>query len=180
MDEPLSNLDARLRVAMREELRALQQAAGITTLYVTHDQEEALAISDRIAVMNAGAVEQVGTPREVYHRPATVFAAGFVGRMNFLPDPDASDDGQRAIRPEALEVSPQTEDAAPPGALAGEVARVTFLGAATQLAIRIPALDLELLAEHHHPDEALAPGAPVRVTLPEAAVHRFDAAGRRR
>jgi putative spermidine/putrescine transport system ATP-binding protein len=85
LDEPLSNLDARLRVETRAEIRRLQQKLCITALYVTHDQEEALAISDRIAVMRAGAVEQVGTPIEVYRRPATPFVAEFVGLNNKVP-----------------------------------------------------------------------------------------------
>jgi len=84
MDEPLSNLDAKLRVEMREEIRGVQRALGITTLYVTHDQEEALALADRIAVMNAGALEQIGSPLEIYRRPATPFVAGFIGHTNFL------------------------------------------------------------------------------------------------
>ena len=85
MDEPLSNLDAKLRVEMREEIRRVQRALGITTLYVTHDQEEALALSDRIAVMNAGRLEQIGEPLQIYRSPATPFVAGFIGQTNFLP-----------------------------------------------------------------------------------------------
>src|ERR1043166_5672150 len=81
-DEPLSNLDAKLRVAMREEIRTLQKRLGITTVYVTHDQEEAMAISDRIAVMNAGTIAQLGDAEELYRRPASAFVAGFIGRTN--------------------------------------------------------------------------------------------------
>jgi ABC-type Fe3+/spermidine/putrescine transport system ATPase subunit len=84
MDEPLSNLDAKLRVEMRAEIRRVQRSLGITTLYVTHDQEEALALSDRIAVMNAGRLEQIGDPLEIYRYPATPFVAGFIGHTNFL------------------------------------------------------------------------------------------------
>jgi putative spermidine/putrescine transport system ATP-binding protein len=85
LDESLSNLDAKLRQAMRREIRDLQRALGITTLFVTHDQVEALAMCDRVAVMNHGRIEQVGTPSEVYERPATRFVAGFVGSVNVLP-----------------------------------------------------------------------------------------------
>ena len=85
LDEPLSNLDAKLRVYMREEIRRIQQQAGVTTIYVTHDQEEALSISDRIAVMHAGQVSQVGTPDEIYQEPASVRVADFIGQANFLP-----------------------------------------------------------------------------------------------
>jgi ABC-type Fe3+/spermidine/putrescine transport system ATPase subunit len=84
LDEPLSNLDAKLRVYMREEIRKIQQRAGITTVYVTHDQEEALSISDRLAVIYRGRVVQIGTPAEVYESPATMGVADFLGRANFL------------------------------------------------------------------------------------------------
>jgi iron(III) transport system ATP-binding protein len=84
-DEPLSNLDAKLRVQMRAEIQRLQRALAITTLYVTHDQEEAMAISDRVAVMNRGVLLQVGTPQELYYAPRTVFVAQFIGRANLLP-----------------------------------------------------------------------------------------------
>jgi putative spermidine/putrescine transport system ATP-binding protein len=84
LDEPLSNLDVKLRVSMRSELKRLQRTLGITTIFVTHDQQEALVMSDRIAVMNGGKVEQVGTPHEIYRRPATAFVADFVGSTNLL------------------------------------------------------------------------------------------------
>src|SRR5207247_10392929 len=83
-DEPLSNLDAKLRVQMRQEIRDLQSRLAITTVYVTHDQEEAMAVSDRIAVMNQGRVVQEGTAEDLYHRPATPFVAQFVGRANLV------------------------------------------------------------------------------------------------
>ena len=84
LDEPLSALDAKIRVSLREEIRALQRTLGITTIFVTHDQEEALSMSDRIVVMNDGRVEQVGTPFEIYNRPATRFVASFVGTLSIL------------------------------------------------------------------------------------------------
>jgi ABC-type Fe3+/spermidine/putrescine transport system ATPase subunit len=83
-DEPLSNLDAKLRAEMRVELRALQRRLGVTSLYVTHDQEEALAISDRVIVMNVGGIEQIGTPQDIYNRPKTRFVADFVGSANLI------------------------------------------------------------------------------------------------
>ncbi|GAB77113.1 iron(III) transport system ATP-binding protein [Austwickia chelonae] len=83
-DEPLSNLDAKLRVQMRAEIRSLQKRMGITAIYVTHDQDEAMSLSDRIVVMNRGRIEQIGTPEEIYHRPATVFVADFIGQANFF------------------------------------------------------------------------------------------------
>ncbi|MFD2211325.1 ABC transporter ATP-binding protein [Virgibacillus halophilus] len=84
MDEPLSNLDAKLRVDMREAIKDIQRNVGITTVYVTHDQEEALAVSDRIAVMNEGEIQQIGTPRAIYQRPANTFVANFIGRTNII------------------------------------------------------------------------------------------------
>jgi putative spermidine/putrescine transport system ATP-binding protein len=84
LDEPLSALDARIRAGLREDIRALQQKLGITTIFVTHDQEEALSISDRIVVMNEGAIEQIGSPGDIYNRPRTRFVASFVGTLNTL------------------------------------------------------------------------------------------------
>ena len=84
MDEPLSNLDAKLRVEMRTVIKEIQRNVGITTIYVTHDQEEAMAVSDRIAVMNAGVIQHVGTPKNIYQRPANLFVATFIGRSNIL------------------------------------------------------------------------------------------------
>ena len=84
MDEPLSNLDAKLRLEMRQVIRDIQKEVGITTIYVTHDQEEAMAISDRIAVMDNGKIQHVGTPQEIYHRPSNMFVATFIGRTNFI------------------------------------------------------------------------------------------------
>jgi putative spermidine/putrescine transport system ATP-binding protein len=95
LDEPLSNLDAQLRIHMRSELTAIQRRVGITTVFVTHDQEEAMSIADRIAVMNAGVLEQMDSPREIYARPETLFVATFIGTMNRL---DASIDGDGFLR----------------------------------------------------------------------------------
>ncbi len=104
MDEPLSNLDAKLRVEMRGEIRELQREMKITTLYVTHDQEEALSISDRIAVMNLGIVEQVGKPWEVYHSPANKFVAGFIGTTNFFEGEWDAPEGQVEVKGVAMKI----------------------------------------------------------------------------
>jgi spermidine/putrescine transport system ATP-binding protein len=109
LDEPLAALDLKLRKGLREELRRLQRDLGMTFLFVTHDQEEALAMSDRVAVLNAGAVEQVGTPEDVYERPATRFVAGFVGAGNFF---EGAGDGRVVRTADGLEF---------PAAAAGEV-----------------------------------------------------------
>jgi len=84
MDEPLSNLDAKLRLEMRSVIKQIQNSVGITTIYVTHDQEEAMAVSDRIAVMNAGVIQHIGTPKDIYQRPANLFVSTFIGRSNIL------------------------------------------------------------------------------------------------
>ncbi len=96
LDEPLSALDAKVRVGLREEIRRLQLQLGMTTLFVTHDQEEALSISDRMGVMSNGSIEQLGTPREVYGEPATGFVARFVGRINELPGEVTGERGARS------------------------------------------------------------------------------------
>ena len=97
MDEPLSNLDAKLRVEMRETIRSIQRSVGITTVYVTHDQEEAMAVSDRIAVMSEGEIQQIGTPQAIYQRPANLFVASFIGRTNLLNGQLRMENGQAML-----------------------------------------------------------------------------------
>ena len=98
MDEPLSNLDAKLRVEMRETIRSIQRNVGITTVYVTHDQEEAMAVSDRIAVMNLGKIQQIGTPQAIYQRPANLFVASFIGRTNLLDGEIVMENGAAVLK----------------------------------------------------------------------------------
>ncbi|GAB4384629.1 ABC transporter ATP-binding protein [Albidovulum sp.] len=137
-DEPLSNLDAKLRVQMRLEIRDLQRKLGVTTLYVTHDQVEAMTMADRIIVMNAGNAEQIGPPLEVYQDPRTVFVAGFIGSpaTNFLPAGQlgAGQSGAvtAGIRPEHLRLA-----AAGAGRLPARVASVEPLGAETLVHLRL-------------------------------------------
>ena len=126
LDEPLSNLDLKLREEMRVEIAGLQRRLGITTVFVTHDQGEALVMSDRIAVMNAGRIEQVGKPAEIYEKPATRFVAEFIGRMNFF-----SRDGQLvAIRPERAGLS--TDKPQSGFARRATVRNVLYLGASLE------------------------------------------------
>jgi len=113
LDEPLSALDARVRVRLRHEIKALQRRLGVTTIMVTHNQEEALTMADRIVVMNHGVIEQVGTPQEIYRAPATAFVADFVGAMNFL---DGILDAPDRVRIGAASVACQTQDGLRPGA----------------------------------------------------------------
>lgn len=187
MDEPLSNLDAKLRIEMRSEIRRLQRDAGITTIYVTHDQEEALAISDRIAVMNAGRVEQIGTPREIYAQPRTAFVAGFIGKTNFLSGqmhagevtiagnrlawPAArSGDCTVAVRPEAIGLGPDEVT------LKGRVLETTFLGTHTALVAEV---DGGATVEVHVPQHVEAPavGANVQLGFAQSSVIVYDADG---
>ena len=96
-DEPLSNLDAKLRVSMRTEIRRIQQEAGITAIYVTHDQSEAMALSDQIIIMEKGVVAQIGTPQEIYYHPASEFVADFIGEANFLRGPLSTKAGDAGV-----------------------------------------------------------------------------------
>src|SRR6185437_11665367 len=119
-DEPLSNLDARLRVSMRAEIRELQKSLGITAIYVTHDQEEAMSVSDRIALMNAGRLEQVGAPADIYRHPASRFASEFMGTTNLVEARALGrEGGLLSLRPEALRLSEEAPEAWP--RLAGNV-----------------------------------------------------------
>jgi ABC-type Fe3+/spermidine/putrescine transport system ATPase subunit len=122
MDEPLSNLDAKLRIEMREEIRDLQRELGITTVYVTHDQEEALVISDRIAVMKSGVVQQVGRPWEIYKDPRNTFVASFVGAMNFV---DGEIDGMGRDGLAVVRVGPHRFSAGELGRTIGKV-KISF------------------------------------------------------
>jgi putative spermidine/putrescine transport system ATP-binding protein len=137
LDEPLGALDLKLRQAMQIELKQIQQRVGLTFIYVTHDQEEALTMSDRLAVFNRGRIEQVGTPAEVYERPATGFVAGFVGISNVLEgeaarlvtgSPDAF-----TIRPEKIHLADPNAQVRPEECTAtGHVREVVYLGALTR------------------------------------------------
>jgi iron(III) transport system ATP-binding protein len=119
MDEPLSNLDAKLRVEMRDAIRDIQRNVGITTVYVTHDQEEAMAVSDRIAVMKDGVIQQVGSPASLYSRPTNVFVANFVGTNNILPGSIVADGGAPVLTVAgvAFALPPSSVDAGPGGAV---------------------------------------------------------------
>ncbi len=153
-DEPLSNLDAKLRELMREEIRKIQQRLGITAVYVTHDQIEAMALSDRIVVMNQGRIEQAGPPEEVYRRPASKFVADFIGKVNFLPatvvgrrgtDTEIQVDEQTVMVPGLAEQLPEEVVlvARPESLYLGRenglpvvVDRVTYLGSSVEYAIK--------------------------------------------
>jgi putative spermidine/putrescine transport system ATP-binding protein len=142
LDEPLGALDLKLRQAMQIELKEIQQSVGLTFIYVTHDQEEALTMSDRLAVFNHGRVEQVGTPAEVYERPATGFVAGFVGVSNVLEGPAAREvtgDAQAfTIRPEKIALrEPGSAVGADECSASGHVREVVYLGAVTRYIVQL-------------------------------------------
>jgi putative spermidine/putrescine transport system ATP-binding protein len=176
LDEPLSNLDAKLRLEVREEIRALQQRLGLTTIFVTHDQEEALAVADRMAIMHDGKVQQVGTPEALYERPANLFVADFLGKMNFFQGGLAesgifgTDQGARirveegppsarhmGVRPERVRLALE-----PCGgnALAGAVESTVYLG--SQLEVRVKLESGEAILSQL-PNGATQRGAPTEV-----------------
>jgi putative spermidine/putrescine transport system ATP-binding protein len=185
LDEPLSALDAKVRVQLREEIRRIQTRLGITTIYVTHDQEEALSISDRVAVLSKGRIEQIASPAEIYGAPGTPFVAEFVGTMNRVEatvrDPDRGEldvsgtgvavdaargkrRGERVlllVRPETVELEAATAG----DGLTGEVLSHTFLGSVTRLHVTIGPVEwsADLSSERA---TALPVGARVRLTFP--------------
>jgi iron(III) transport system ATP-binding protein len=192
MDEPLSNLDAKLRIELRRDIRQLQQTLGITTLYVTHDQEEALAISDQICVMHGGLAQQVGSPWAIYHRPANRFVATFVGSNNFLSVSRADGriellgarlampDGVRAhgaacvaaLRPEKLRVngSVTEHDVTVQGVLRHSM----FTGRELQLTVEVEGrFTLEALTTPQEASVALAPGQRVQLGFSPADLSYF-------
>ncbi|MCC6471823.1 MAG: ABC transporter ATP-binding protein [Alphaproteobacteria bacterium] len=200
LDEPLSNLDAKLRVEMRYEIRQLQQKLGLTAIYVTHDQEEALAISERIAVMRAGRLEQVGTPWEVYNQPANPFVADFMGVTNLLPGVVVSARGGRIevkigealfaaraetgaagdkvtllIRPESLLLLP-AQHGPPPNFASFEaiVARIEYLGVLTRLDLDLGGVTVRVAVLDKAPDHAV-PGGRVSVGYDPARAILFPA-----
>jgi putative spermidine/putrescine transport system ATP-binding protein len=183
LDEPLSALDAKIRARLRGEIRAIQQQLGITTIYVTHDQEEALSISDRIVVMRDGKIEQTGTPFEIYNRPATAFVASFIGSLNLLSatviepaEGMLAVDGQRIItagpitgaagrvvrlslRPEMISLS---NGRAESNHLTGTLSNVVFLGSIVRLVVRTG--DNELFLDTFNNPHLALPAIGSRVT----------------
>src|SRR5438067_194876 len=171
-DEPLSNLDAKLRIEMREQIQKLRTANRYTSLYVTHDQEEALSLASRIAVMNAGKIQQVGTPQEIYDQPANAFVASFIGEINmFQPTSPLAKalkiptGKQFGFRPERVEISTSKEG------MPAVVESATYLGSK---------LVLQLLTEGDETVKAWADssanvGGRVRFTVAPEHIHQFDA-----
>ncbi len=190
-DEPLSNLDAKLRVRMRGEIRRVQRSLGITSIYVTHDQEEAMAISDRIAVMNAGVIEQVGSAEELYFAPKSEFVAGFIGKVNIIeatlrstdsdsatvevfghryraPLPEVSmQPGERVrvfIRPQFIRLFPDIER----GGFRARIKERTFLGEKVEYLVEVGDAQLTVVGSDSTDRGLYQPGKEVGVILQEA------------
>jgi putative spermidine/putrescine transport system ATP-binding protein len=184
LDEPLSALDAKVRLQLREQIRTLQQRLGTTTLFVTHDQEEALSMADRVGVMRAGRLEQVAAPDELYDRPATAFVAEFVGTMNRLPGELGSDgrsvtvlgstvpvqDGGPSSGSVNVLVRPENLTVAPTEGGNGIVFLRTFLGATSRITVLLSG-DLQVLVDVPSTHAAaMTPGASVAVGVPSDPV----------
>lgn len=198
-DEPLSNLDAKLREQMRLEIRRIQKTFGITSIYVTHDQSEAMTVSDRIVVMNQGRVMQVGTPFEIYSRPANYFVADFIGRVNFIPctvisqDGDstevkypngvgfvgsrqrefnANDDAYTVVRPESLRIK-KSLNTKEKGLLCGTVDRQVYIGATVEYEISVTGMKTPVQAVTFNPVEEglIEVGESVEIDFGKKAAH---------
>ncbi|NOZ32219.1 MAG: ABC transporter ATP-binding protein [Alphaproteobacteria bacterium] len=201
MDEPLSNLDAKLRVELREEIREIQKKVGIATIYVTHDQEEALAISDRICVMSDGHVEQIGTPEQIYGDPQTRFVANFVGTINTMQPGAALDgllgqlglgdlaaanaDASWSVRPESLQIiqgNPGADAKAAAGTnaeLNGAVSKYTYIGRESHLQLSTDVGEIVVHIANPGPSSKYTPGAPITVNIERQSVFGFAATGDR-
>ena len=195
LDEPLGALDAKLRKTLQIELKTLQREVGITFIYVTHDQEEALTMSDRLAVMNGGQVEQIGAPQDVYEDPETLFVADFLGVSNLMDATafgahdgrcrvradtfelaagsgavDVTGPAKIVIRPERVELEPR-EEASGPNRLPGMVERLVYVGSAVQVIVRVATGEaLQVLVPNTGRTLPYEQGTPVQVHLPVEAL----------
>lgn len=193
LDEPLSALDAKLRLDVRKEIRKLQQEQKVTTLFVTHDQDEALTMADRLVVMNRGRVEQIGTPEDVYESPQTRFVADFLGRSNFLTG-DVTEagvftarDGTRlafrsgwqvpntkallAFRPEKVTISPNGSAGEAANALSGHIVDTLYSGSSTEVSVRLASGETIVVTRQNSEARRgdLTPGHAVTITWPSEA-----------
>ncbi|MBE5800076.1 MAG: ABC transporter ATP-binding protein [Clostridiales bacterium] len=199
-DEPLSNLDAKLRVEMRTVIKNIQHNVGITTVYVTHDQEEAMAVSDRIAVMNAGVIQHVGTPKNIYQRPANLFVSTFIGRSNVmdakleveggkcmlvtksgyktemtnvLPEYQKSQDVVMSIRPEELLLNRDVQGEG----IVATVDDCVFLGLMTHYFVHLESGEEAEIIQESSIDSIIEPGTKIRLTINTDKVNIFTADG---
>lgn len=200
MDEPLSNLDAQLRVDMRNAIKSIQREVGITTVYVTHDQEEAMAVSDRIAVMRSGVIQQIGSPREIYRHPANLFVATFIGRTNILDAvAERGMDGSTTIRigggysfpvphleglsqagPQEVKLSVRPEHFVLSGDESGLRAKVVhhvFLGLNTHLMAELENGQTVEVIQPSEESAAVEPGQTVWLAVAARSINVYDASG---
>ena len=195
MDEPLSNLDAKLRIEMRQVIKDVQQEVGITTVYVTHDQEEAMAVSDRIAVFNAGVIQQIGTPHELYQRPQNTFVAFFIGRSNLF-DGKLVHEGKDAVvvfdngyrqkmdnvipcedQPIKISVRPEEFVKCESGGIDGVVEQVTFLGESTHFLVRTGHGERAEVTEESQVGRSMAKGDKISLKLKAEKINIFNKEG---
>jgi iron(III) transport system ATP-binding protein len=199
MDEPLSNLDAKLRVEMRTVIKNIQHNVGITTVYVTHDQEEAMAVSDRIAVMNAGVIQHVGTPKSIYQRPANLFVATFIGRSNVIngkliaeggktwletlsgyraeidtvrPDQQRNQDIVLSVRPEEFLLDRDSTDG-----ISAIVDDCVFLGLNTHYFVHLSSGEEVEIIQESSIDNIIEPGSEIKLRINTEKVNLFTADG---
>ena len=169
LDEPLGALDLKLREEMQEELKQLQRALGITFVFVTHDQSEALSMADRIAVFNEGEIAQIGTPQDIYHRPETEFVANFVGSSNVLPAAlvrqMSGRTGIASLRPESIRVVAE-------GGHTAIVTGKSFLGSATKLSLDLYGAGLNALVDNSFGSVEI--GAPIQIDWDNADMHLIE------
>lgn len=199
MDEPLSNLDAKLRVEMRTVIKNIQHSVGITTVYVTHDQEEAMAVSDRIAVMNAGVIQHVGTPKSIYQRPANLFVATFIGRSNVIKGKLVVDGGKtyletlsgyraeiHTVRPEQQKEQEITLSARPEEFLLDRdstegisaiVDDCVFLGLNTHYFVHLSSGEEVEIIQESSIDSIIEPGSEIKLKINTDKVNLFTADG---
>ncbi len=199
MDEPLSNLDAKLRVEMRTVIKNIQHSVGITTVYVTHDQEEAMAVSDRIAVMNAGVIQHVGTPKSIYQRPANLFVATFIGRSNVIKGKLVVDGGKtyletlsgyraeiHTVRPEqqkeqeiTLSVRPEEFllDRDSTEGISAIVDDCVFLGLNTHYFVHLSSGEEVDIIQESSIDSIIEPGSEIKLKINTDKVNLFTADG---
>ena len=191
-DEPLSNLDAKLRVYMRSEIHKIQRSIGITSIYVTHDQSEAMSLSDRIIIMNNGKIEQIGTPHEVYAQPATAFVADFIGTANIIPAVVSAADnesvtveilGHRYVKTmkndfavgEACKVitRPESMTLENDGGLKGKVTSSVFMGESQDYVVALEGSEKTVFVKKYNPNSATVfePGAEVSVSVDVDSLH---------
>ncbi|EFR44854.1 ABC transporter ATP-binding protein [Streptococcus pseudoporcinus] len=196
MDEPLSNLDAKLRIDMRQAIKEIQKEVGITTVYVTHDQEEAMAISDQIAVMYLGEIQQIGKPKELYHRPSNEFVATFIGRTNMLDAELIHQDAQaylqfkdgytisfpslNHLRDQAVRVSIRPEEfiRQSDGPIEATIKDSTYLGLNTEYIVETPFASRLQVTEESTLEEDFGAGNRIRLTINAQKINVFSADGK--